>query len=196
MVKTNQKWGVAPLIYRTWNRSRRGNTKTPGPNPKDVIQLIKKKLKNAHRQIGEQSPMHSTQKILQQLNQIYAKIPPIPCQHCHSCEGPIIWFQPEQINIKNHLQKNHKEFITWPPEEFTAHQMHCPYLEKNRCSIYPVRPLVCRLQGTIPELPCPHNTTPALTSQQLSEIKNDFNQLLKQSGGLDTFYSTRTYPIH
>ena len=34
----------------------------------------------------------------------------------------------------------------------------CPLLGRdNRCMAYPVRPLLCRIQGTVPRMPCPHN---------------------------------------
>jgi len=30
----------------------------------------------------------------------------------------------------------------------------CPYLIEGKCSVYPLRPSICRKYGTIPELPC------------------------------------------
>ena len=141
----------------------------------------------------DSTPPHSN--ILQQLLEIYASIPAINCHHCHSCDGPVIWFQPEDINIKDYLKKHHRKMISWTTEEFQKHHMQCPYLENNRCSIYPVRPLICRLQGTIPELPCHQGISPILTANQLQEIKKKFNKLLKESNNLSTFYSTRKYQI-
>jgi hypothetical protein len=29
--------------------------------------------------------------------------------------------------------------------------------QNGGCVIYEVRPLICRLQGTVPDLPCPNN---------------------------------------
>jgi len=132
-------------------------------------------------------------KILKQLYDIYDTIPAIYCKHCHSCDGPIIWFKPEEINIKEYLKQHHQQPISWTNEEFQKHHMRCPYLRNNRCFIYPVRPLVCRLQGTISELPCHQGVLPVLSENQLLEIKNKFNQLLKKSNGFTMFFSTRRY---
>jgi Fe-S-cluster containining protein len=30
----------------------------------------------------------------------------------------------------------------------------CPYLEDERCSVYEVRPLICRLWGVVDSMPC------------------------------------------
>lgn len=37
----------------------------------------------------------------------------------------------------------------------------CPYFENNSCLIYPVRPLVCRLMGLTPLMPCPRGVAPS-----------------------------------
>jgi len=37
----------------------------------------------------------------------------------------------------------------------------CPYLVNKRCSIYPVRPAICRLFGIVKELACPFGCTPS-----------------------------------
>ncbi len=48
--------------------------------------------------------------------------------------------------------------------------VHCVLLEKGRCSVYPIRPLVCRLWGLVdhPLMKCPHGCTPErwLTSEE------------------------------
>lgn len=36
----------------------------------------------------------------------------------------------------------------------------CPFLVENRCSVYPLRPLVCRAWGTVPSMACPHGCEP------------------------------------
>lgn len=32
----------------------------------------------------------------------------------------------------------------------------CPFLEQGKCSIYAVRPAICRLWGNTERMPCPH----------------------------------------
>lgn len=139
--------------------------------------------------------MHSKKKIIDRLNNIYSKIPDFDCQHCHECEGPIIWFKPEEINIREYLQKNNLEYITWSTEEFEKHYMKCPYLKNDRCSIYPVRPIVCRLQGNISELPCKFNKNNLITNGKYQEIKNEFNSLLKDIDAFNICYSTRIHNL-
>ncbi len=117
------------------------------------------------------------------------------CQHCHECEGPIIWFKPEEINIREYLHKNNLEYIIWSTEEFEKHNMKCPYLKNNRCRIYPVRPIVCRLQGNISELPCKFNKNNLITNEKYHEIKNEFNSLLKDIDAFNICYSTRRHNL-
>ena len=75
--------------------------------------------------------------------------------------------------------------------EFKSNKMKCPYLSNDRCMIYSVRPLVCRLQGHIPELRCVHNKKTSISAQLLQEIKKEFNSLVAEVGGINLFYSTR-----
>ena len=132
--------------------------------------------------------------IQDRLQQIYEKIPAFPsCKHCHQCCGPILWFQPEEENIRNYLKKHHLSYQMWTLEEFMLHNMQCPYLSKNGCSIYPARPLICRLQGVIEDLPCRQNIQPALLKEQWMQIKNEFEDLLFQCSKKLVWYSTRNY---
>src|SRR4030042_6858002 len=101
--------------------------------------------------------MLSTSEIVSRLNGIYQQIPDCVWSHCHTCCGTIIWFSPEEVNIRSFLQQHQLEYVVWSTEEFTQHDMRCPYLRDDRCRIYPVRPIVCRLQGNIPELPCTYH---------------------------------------
>jgi len=38
--------------------------------------------------------------------------------------------------------------------------LSCPHLDTKGCSVYLERPLICRLFGTTPRLPCPHGRRP------------------------------------
>ena len=129
--------------------------------------------------------------IISRLNKIYAQIPSFDCKHCQQCSNPIMWFKAEQINIKDYLQKHHLSFLTLSEEEFRQYQMKCPYLHNNRCCIYPVRPIVCRLQGVIPELSCPFNNSVLLSKEQYFRIINEFNALNREIGGIYEYFGTR-----
>jgi len=129
--------------------------------------------------------------IIRRLNKIYAKIPSFICYHCQQCSAPIMWSKPEEINIRNYLTIHHIEYITWSDEEFKSYQMNCPYLNNNRCSIYPVRPLVCRLQGLVGELYCPNNTKIVLSKEQYTLLIKELNDLTRDIGGTGEFFGTR-----
>ena len=129
--------------------------------------------------------------IKKNLEKIYKKIPNFDCKHCHECCGPIVWFKSEEFLIKEYLQKNKLERITWTKKEFENNNMKCPYLKDNRCVIYPVRPIVCRLQGNISELPCKFNKNKYLSIKQIQKIKKNFNAYNNKFDGGLIFYSTR-----
>ncbi len=128
---------------------------------------------------------------LRRLKDIYASIPDVPCTHCHSCCGPILWFEPEELLIRDYLKTHHLTYIQWTKDEFERHQMRCPYLYNDRCRIYPVRPLVCRLQGAIQDLRCEHHCTELLKDDTVMKVKELFFSLIHDMEASDTFYGTR-----
>jgi len=129
--------------------------------------------------------------IVENLEKIYLSIPGFNCKHCHQCCGPIVWFEPEEMLIKRFLQKNKIERIIWSLKEFEKNKMKCPYLRDDRCIIYPVRPLVCRLQGNISNLKCNlSKTNKKISKIALNKIKHNYINLIKQANGMYNFYST------
>jgi len=87
-------------------------------------------------------------------------------------------------------------YICWNEEDFKKNNYKCPYLQKNKCIIYPVRPIVCRLQGVIKQLPCKYNKKNILSERELLEIKNTFNILLDKHNWKNCFYSTKRYTVN
>lgn len=67
------------------------------------------------------------------------------------------------------MEKNKIERISWTREEFDKNQDKCPYLINDRCIIYLVRPIVCRLQGNISELRCKSSDDNKLISKKKAE---------------------------
>lgn len=39
-------------------------------------------------------------------------------------------------------------------------ELSCPHLGEHGCQVYAERPLICRLFGTTPHLPCPNGKRP------------------------------------
>ncbi len=135
--------------------------------------------------------MLSKEEIMKRLEKIYAQIPDFECKHCHKCCGPIIWFKPEEIIIRDYMKNHDIEHVVWSTEEFVKHDMRCPYLKNDRCVIHPVRPIVCRLQGNVPELLCTQNKNNFIPQQKLDDIKREFDTFVREIDGMDAFYGTR-----
>ena len=125
-------------------------------------------------------------KLIKKLDEIYSKIPEFECKHCHKCCKNIIWFQPEEIQINNYLIKNNLTILD------KKDNGECQFLQNDRCIIYSVRPLICRLQGLTDDLPCKFNKK-LLSEKQLLLIKKKFNELLDETGGKNIFYSNRRF---
>jgi len=137
--------------------------------------------------------MISKEDIKEKLFKIYSKIPDFECRHCHECEGPIVWFLPEDILIREYLKKHDMKYLRWTKEQFKRNKSKCPYLKNDRCSIYPVRPIVCRLQGTVPDLPCKYNKKSLLSKKELTKIKYEMDQLVKEMDAVGIIFSTKRY---
>jgi Fe-S-cluster containining protein len=134
--------------------------------------------------------------IKKRLEKIYKKIPNnFPCRHCHKCCGQIIWFKPENIFINDYLKKYNLSKILWSTFEFEQYNMSCPFLKNDICIIYPVRPIVCRLQGNIKELPCEYNKNRFISKSLVEDIKKKFFKLIEDIDGKDVFFSTRNITL-
>jgi Fe-S-cluster containining protein len=133
--------------------------------------------------------------IEKRLKNIYLKIPDFECKHCHKCCGPIIWFKPEEIFIRDYLKIHDIDYIVWSTDQFKNNDMRCPYIENDGCVIYPVRPIVCRLQGNVSEMPCKYNAKDGMSKELIDEIKKEFEKLLEETDGKNIFYSTKKYNI-
>lgn len=44
--------------------------------------------------------------------------------------------------------------------ELTAVLDTCTMLKNGRCTVYSIRPVICRLWGVVPSMPCPHGCEP------------------------------------
>lgn len=98
---------------------------------------------------------------LTRLQELYAKIPHIECQGLcgHGC-GPI------GMSALEWTLFSHNPL---PPK---GKGTSCPRLKHGRCTSYTDRPVVCRVWGVIPELPCPHGCVAEsmLTSEESQDI--------------------------
>ena len=132
-------------------------------------------------------------KIKDDLLKIYSMIPDFNCHHCHKCCNNIIWFEPENIMIREFIKKNFIKLNYLKNLDFNKNNK-CPFLTDSGCIIYPVRPIVCRFQGNIKELKCECNfdiNNKFISNKKLNKIKKEFIDLLIKTNGLDHFYSSR-----
>lgn len=80
------------------------------------------------------------------------------CDGCGRCCGPVGITHDEYRVIKDYCSANG---IGWAERGLSV----CGFLdENNRCRIYEVRPLLCRMYGITMELPCPQHPEAVRTS--------------------------------
>lgn len=83
------------------------------------------------------------------LRAIYAEIPTILCQRrCAAYCGPI---------GASRLEVDRMRMTSALPLTYDGETFSCGYLTSGgQCSVYAVRPLICRLWGVVEDLRCPH----------------------------------------
>lgn len=101
----------------------------------------------------------------------YAKLPSIVCKGlCHDTCGLIPLSKRERDAIAEHTGRRvktvpgmmaeiHPKLVMMKPGN--EETMTCAYLKKERCTIYEVRPLICRMYGVVNGMQCPHGCVPS-----------------------------------
>ena len=80
------------------------------------------------------------------------QIPSFDCvPGCHDCCGPVTTSTEEISRLPVKSDAEHEAAL--------AH-LNCVHLGPNGCEVYGERPLICRLFGTTPNLPCPNDRRP------------------------------------
>lgn len=107
------------------------------------------------------------------LDEIYAEIPNIPdCTgECAEACGPIAMFKGEWDRVK----RSHGRTPRLPRGSLT-----CPMLSATgKCTVYSVRPLICRLWGATEGLKCPRGCQPErmLSTEEAREIYSRIAQV-------------------
>lgn len=110
------------------------------------------------------------------LQAIYDALPTIECQSkCQGCCGPL---------IMSELEHSRLSAATLTPPSYDASTRTCSYLKHDKCNVYTLRPLLCRLWGLTELMPCPYGCQPSrmLTNDEAREIQRQVTAL---SGGRD-----------
>ena len=94
------------------------------------------------------------------------------CENCGECCGPVPLSKDEIKKIQNYLDVN--EYPRSVIERFHP-PLECIFRdnEARKCSIYPVRPLICRLFGVAQGMNCPKGNS-AHILPELVYGDNDF----------------------
>ncbi len=93
--------------------------------------------------------MLDTERRLQELRQ---RIPAFACiPGCHDCCGPVTASSTEVARLPCRSEASHQAALD---------KLDCVYLGEHGCEVYGERPLICRLFGTTPHLPCPNGRRP------------------------------------
>lgn len=80
------------------------------------------------------------------------RIPTFECvPGCHDCCGPVTTSSEEMSRLPVKTDAEHAAALE---------QFNCVHLGPNGCTVYAERPLICRLFGTTPRLPCPNGCAP------------------------------------
>ena len=90
---------------------------------------------------------------LRQLERLYAQVPDVKCRGlCQEACGPIGMTELEVARM---------EAAAGRPLPLCGPTLVCPLLGADgRCSVYAVRPMVCRQWGAVESMPCPHGCRP------------------------------------
>lgn len=110
----------------------------------------------------------------QLLDALYATLPPLQCrQKCQECCGPIrpAWLEWARLQAER------------PDLPRPGASLICPLLDQatGQCTVYAIRPLICRLWGMVRTMECPHGCAPERWLRE-HEVK----RLLRALKRLDT----------
>lgn len=87
------------------------------------------------------------------LAKIYSELPTVECKGlCHQACGLIV---ASPVEVESMETASGRPFTC-------SHDLTCDYLTReNRCSVYAVRPMICRLYGVAEGLLCEHGCVPS-----------------------------------
>lgn len=96
-----------------------------------------------------------------ELDALYAQVPEIDCKGlCIDSCGPVEGGHRETVRIR-------QAGVRLPDRRAAVRQMiadggeyTCPALRNGRCSVYAVRPMICRIWGASDDMPCPYGCQP------------------------------------
>lgn len=89
---------------------------------------------------------------LRRVDTLRRQIPGFACvPGCHDCCGPVTASSEELSRLPVKSEAEHDAALA---------DFNCVHLGPHGCEVYDQRPLICRLFGTTPSLPCPRGQGP------------------------------------
>ncbi|MDN6859709.1 YkgJ family cysteine cluster protein [Pseudomonas sp. CAN2814] len=102
------------------------------------------------------------------IDQLRRQIPGFECKPgCHDCCGPVTASSVELSRLPVKSEAEHEEALA---------EWNCVHLGPNGCEAYEQRPLICRLFGTTPRMPCPEGRGPDTPTDE--SVVRQVNQLI------------------
>jgi Fe-S-cluster containining protein len=125
-----------------------------------------------------------------ELQKLYDQVPPMTCKgKCTKACGMIPLERIELEEIKRRLGRRFQEKWIRNGEAFGVEFMlrtddfECPMLVNGRCSVYDIRPMICRLYGIAEGMPCGHDCA-CIRAMSDAESKALLHKVEKLSDGL------------
>lgn len=109
------------------------------------------------------------------IDHLRRQIPSFACvPGCHDCCGPVTASSLEMARLPVKSEAEHQAALA---------ALSCPHLGAQGCTVYKERPLICRLFGTTPSLPCPNGRGPKTmidprVEQRIHWVARNTRQLL------------------
>lgn len=100
---------------------------------------------------------------LAKIDELLQQVPSFKCKDgCADCCGPIEMSRLEFYRCIKASGRSVDEVNRQREKNLAMRDLRCPLLDRktNRCSVYAVRPAICRVFGTVKELACPHGYQP------------------------------------
>ncbi|MGE6792208.1 hypothetical protein SAMN05216206_1318 [Pseudomonas guineae] len=95
------------------------------------------------------------------IDQLRLQIPSFACvPGCHDCCGPVTASSEEMSRLPVKSAAKHDAALA---------EFNCVHLGPQGCTVYDQRPLICRLFGTTPSLPCPQGRGPEQMTESAVE---------------------------
>lgn len=118
------------------------------------------------------------------LEELYKRIPKLECKGlCHQTCAFIAASKVERKRVKERLHKDifiSIDSVYKNPEKFRLQDIrYCKALKDKRCSIYNIRPLICRLYGAAEGLKCEFGCKPEriMTDKEAADLINEVDAL-------------------